>query len=114
MTLPSFWSIILPNINSYTIVGLLMVLLSAVYFIFYKSYLKFKGGVGSIFDFGIVDKLMTGIFIFGLVISFGFSFIEDLFANPLWGVILTGGVVIVFLLILIYLPGKDGKPGMFD
>jgi hypothetical protein len=106
----NFLDLFIPNFNRYTVAGLFLVIFVGFYFVWLRGKIKIAGG--SALDEGVLDKIMIGLLIFGLVISFGFSFIMDLFADPLVGVLVIGGTITIGLLLMLLMTG-NGKSGIF-
>lgn len=98
---PTIWELLIPNLNIFTVIGVLAIILGVLGFVFLSKLDVIIPGdvkVGSIW-----------LIVIGLFLIFGISFVQDLLGT-MGGWIVVGVLVIIGLIILL-IKDSDKKPG---
>jgi hypothetical protein len=109
MALPTFWQLLLPNLNGATIIGIIFLLIA----IFGRPLLNLLGTIIKTITGGKVDESIISSFfiVAGIILIWGVSIVQD-FANSSEAILITGVVLIIIAILIFALRTKDNE-GVF-
>ena len=100
MALPTVWELIIPNLNTTTVIGIFLIIVAILGFKF-SEFFSFIGS-GK-----VIKKISFTLILIAVVLIWGVSMFQD-FINTIEGQVIFWCVVLIafFAIILFYEPGK--------